>query len=113
MLTDWDTVSVCVVPYPSSHASQEPAWAGSLDELFTTPDVAVHGAAVPVSKPGLPSSCAAVQPVPPVGGGLGLPPVEPEPASHAVALSASAASVPAGSSQPSNSVLPDWPVPSS
>jgi hypothetical protein len=39
--------------------------------------------------------------------------VEPAPASHAVALSASAASVPAGSSQPSNSVLPDCPVPSS
>src|SRR5262249_16308292 len=41
------------------------------------------------------------------------PPVVPAPASHAVAFSASAASVPAGSSQPSYSVLPDCPVPSS
>jgi len=29
--------------------------------LLITPAVAVHGAAVPVSNPGLPSSCCAVQ----------------------------------------------------
>jgi hypothetical protein len=29
---------------------------------LTTPAVAVQGAAVPVSKPGLPSSCAGAQP---------------------------------------------------
>src|SRR5947209_7873999 len=34
-----------------------PALAG-----WTTPLVPVHGAAAPVSKPGLPSSCAGVQP---------------------------------------------------
>ena len=29
MVTDWDSVSVCVVPYPSSQASNVPACAGS------------------------------------------------------------------------------------
>src|SRR5438045_3023538 len=55
--TCWYSESVCVVPYPSSQAFHEPEWAGSTDELSRTPAVATHGAAVPVSNPGLPSSC--------------------------------------------------------
>src|SRR5882672_3851394 len=98
MVTAWDSVSVCALPYPSSHAFHDPVWAGSLDELVTTPLVAVHGVAMPVSKPGLPSNCPAVHPPPPPPP---PPPVLPDPASQAVAFSASAASVPAGSSQPS------------
>ena len=40
-----------------------PEWDGSaVLECWTTPVVESHGAAVPVSKPGLPSSCLAVQP---------------------------------------------------
>src|SRR5947209_4531386 len=67
--TDCDSVSVWVVPYPLSHAFQDPLCAASPVELSMTPELAVHGAAVPVSKPGLPSFCpAAVQPVPPPDG---------------------------------------------
>src|SRR5690348_4775452 len=108
-VTCCERVSVWALPYPSSQASHEPECGGSLVESLTTPDDAVHGAAVPVSNPGLPNSCPPGQP-PVVGDG---DPPPPAPASHAVALSASAASVPAGSSQPSKRVLPDWPVPSS
>ena len=56
IVTVWLSESVCVRPYPSSHAFQEPEWAASPDELSTTPLLAVHGAAPPVSKPGLTSS---------------------------------------------------------
>jgi hypothetical protein len=43
-----------------------PACGESVPEAVeTTPEVLVHGDAVPVSKPGLPSSCAAVQVPPP------------------------------------------------
>src|SRR5213078_3048126 len=97
-VTCWERVSVWALPYPSSQASHEPVCGGSLVELSMTPDEAVHGAAVPVSKPGLASSCPPGQLPPVVGDG---DPSLPAPASHAVALSASAASVPAGSSQPS------------
>ena len=55
------TVSVLVVPRPSSHAFHDPVRAGSVVLLLTTPVVADHGEGVPVSKPGLPSSCCAVQ----------------------------------------------------
>src|SRR6516225_6638196 len=67
MLTVCDSVSVCVLPYPSSQAYQVPEWAVSpapLDSI--TPGAVVHGAAEPVSNPGFPSSCVAVQP-PPAG----------------------------------------------
>src|SRR5215813_2792570 len=55
MVTDWDSVSVCVAPYPSSHASHVPECGGS-DGLHCpiTPAVAVHDAE-PDSKPGLAS----------------------------------------------------------
>src|SRR5579863_7229759 len=63
MVTVWATVSVCAVPYPSSQASQLPACAGTPSPVSaSTPDVDVHGEMEPVSKPGLPSSCCAVQP---------------------------------------------------
>jgi hypothetical protein len=45
------------VPYPSSQASQLPLCGGSAVELLRTPAVRVHGAALPVSNPGLPISC--------------------------------------------------------
>src|ERR1051326_6872397 len=56
MVTVCSAVSVCVVPYPSSHASQLPAWGGSLVELLITPLVTVQGAGFvdPFSNPGLP-----------------------------------------------------------
>src|SRR5262245_9174996 len=69
-----------------------------------TPLVALQPV-LPDSNPGLTRTWP-VQPVPP-------PPVLPAPASHAVALSASGASVAVVSFQPSKRVLPDWPVPSS
>ena len=60
------TVSVCVVPRPSSHASHVPLCGGSLVELLITPEVVVHGAGLvdPFSKPGLPSTCVVVVPPP-------------------------------------------------
>ena len=66
---------------------------------------------LPDSKPLLPRSWAAVQvPVPPPP----PPPLLlPPPASQAVAFRARAALVAPESFQPSYSVLPDWPVPSS
>src|SRR5215469_15841118 len=57
MVTDWDSVSVWVVPYPSSQAYQLPECEVSPAPLgLMTPAVLVHGAAEPVSNPGLPSS---------------------------------------------------------
>jgi hypothetical protein len=60
------TVSVCVVPKPSSHASQVPVCGGSLLELLITPEDVVHGAGLvdPFSNPGLPSICVVVPPPP-------------------------------------------------
>lgn len=60
------TVSVCVVPKPSSHASHVPLCGGSLVELFTTPEVVTQGAAFvdPFSNPGLPRICVVVVPPP-------------------------------------------------
>src|SRR5256885_1502784 len=44
-LTDWDSVSVWPLPYPSSQATNEPEWAAWPEEaLLTTPEVAVQGA---------------------------------------------------------------------
>src|ERR1700722_16669226 len=59
MVTVWASVSMWVVPYPSSQASQLPEGAVSPPAPFglMTPRVAVHGAAEPVSNPGFPSSC--------------------------------------------------------
>src|SRR5690242_4743972 len=54
-LTLWLSESVCELPYPSSHAFHEPECAGSEVLLSITAGVALHGAAVPVSNPGLPS----------------------------------------------------------
>src|SRR5436305_550845 len=62
-VTAWDSVSVCVLPYPSSQASQEPLCGGSLLLSLTTPEDVVHGDALPVSNPGLPSSCADAHPL--------------------------------------------------
>src|ERR1700722_3608514 len=57
MVTVWDSVSVWVVPYPSSQAYQVPECAVSPAPFgLMTPAVAVHGAAEPVSNPGLASS---------------------------------------------------------
>src|SRR3984957_390055 len=57
MTTVWDSVSVWVVPYPSSQAYQLPECEVSPAPFgLTTPAVLVHGAAVPGSKPGLPNS---------------------------------------------------------
>src|SRR5207248_3181384 len=53
---DWASVSVWLAPYPSSQASQLPVCGGSLLLLLITPAVDDHGAALPVSKPGLSSS---------------------------------------------------------
>src|SRR5438270_7601754 len=52
--TCWYSESVCVVPYPSSHASHVPECGGSpwLPYWPMTPDVWVHDAA-PDSNPGL------------------------------------------------------------
>src|SRR5581483_1885961 len=70
-VTDCDSVSVVVLPQPSSQASHVPLCGGSELLLLITStgvwvEVTVHGAglALPFSKPGLPSSCAGVQPVP-------------------------------------------------
>jgi hypothetical protein len=55
--------------------------------LSTTPAEAVHGAAVPVSKPGLPSFCpGAEQPVPPPPPMVKVKVAEPEPPAAAVAV---------------------------
>src|SRR5438874_743540 len=59
MATSWYSVSVCVVPWPPSQASQVPEFGGSeADELITPPAMA-HGAGFdePFSNPGLPRSC--------------------------------------------------------
>src|SRR6266568_7979991 len=56
--TCWYSRSLCLDPLPSSHAFHDPACGGSAAELSITPAVADHGAAVPVSKPGFPRSCA-------------------------------------------------------
>src|SRR5262249_942922 len=53
-VTDWDSVSVGVVPYPSSQATLVPEGAGWPPKAPITPAVADHGA-LPDSKPGLPS----------------------------------------------------------
>src|SRR3954447_19830691 len=58
----WYSESVWDVPYPSSHAFHDPLCAGSAAELSTTPEVATHGDAVPVSNPVFFSSC---EPPPP------------------------------------------------
>src|SRR5581483_2747135 len=72
-VTDCDSVSVVVLPQPSSQASQVPLCGGSEELLLITStgvwvEVTAHGPGLllPFSKPGLPSSCAAVQP-PPAG----------------------------------------------
>jgi hypothetical protein len=52
MVTDWDRVSVWVVPYPSSQAYLVPVWAVWPEVLPRTPAVALQGA-LPDSKPGL------------------------------------------------------------
>src|SRR5215469_2565799 len=66
MVTVWDSVSVWVVPYPSSQAYQVPERAVSPAPFgLMTAGVLVHGAAEPVSNPGLPSSWVwVVQPPP-------------------------------------------------
>src|SRR5215472_5232151 len=57
IVTDCDSVSVWVVPYPSSQAYQLPLCEVSPAPFgLITPAVDVHGAAEPVSKPGLPSN---------------------------------------------------------
>src|SRR2546430_4014685 len=66
-LTVWLSVSVCVTPYPSSQAFQEPECAACDGVLSPTPAVALHGAAVPVSKPGLPSFWPGLEHPPPDG----------------------------------------------
>src|SRR5215813_1732469 len=65
-VTVCDSVSVCVVPYPSSQAYHVPLCEVSPAPLgLMTPAVLVHGAAEPVSNPGLPSSWVwVVQPPP-------------------------------------------------
>ena len=69
IVTDWDSVSVCVVPYPSSQAFQVPEWVGWLEPFWPiTPDVAVHDV-VPDSKPGLASFWPGLAQLP--GGGVG------------------------------------------
>ncbi len=78
IVTDCVSVSVWVVPYPSSHAFQLPEWAGSPVELSMTPEDAVHGAAVPVSKPGLPSFCPGLLQPPPLLPIVHVNVVEPE-----------------------------------
>src|SRR5215469_804161 len=67
----WDSVSVVVVPQPSSQASQLPLCGGSAELLLITSsgvwvDGTFHGEGLelPFSKPGLPSSCAGVQVLP-------------------------------------------------
>src|SRR5581483_5328745 len=71
IVTDCDSVSVWLVPYPSSQAAYVPPCAGSPLELCwpMTPLVAVHEAA-PDSKPGLASFWP--EQVPEVGPELGL-----------------------------------------
>src|SRR3984957_21025769 len=57
MVTVWDSVSVWVVPYPSSQAYQLPECEISPAPFgLMTPAVVAHGAAEPVSNPGFPSS---------------------------------------------------------
>ena len=51
---------------PASQAFQLPLRAGWLVELLMTPAVAVQGAALPVSKPGLPSRWPEHPPPPPM-----------------------------------------------
>ena len=67
-LTVWLSVSVCVVPYPSSHASQVPEWAGSPwpPHWPITPEL-TDQTALPDSKPGLPSFCPGLGQPPPDG----------------------------------------------
>src|SRR6266567_3874905 len=89
--TCWYSRSLCLDPLPSSHAFHDPACGGSAAELSITPAVADHGAADPVSNPGLPSNWPAVQPPPPPplakpAAPLGVPrpvgPSQPAPAWH-------------------------------
>src|SRR6266516_5988588 len=54
MVTDWLSVSVWVVPYPSSQANRVPECGLWPAKAPITPAVAVHGA-LPFSKPALPS----------------------------------------------------------
>src|SRR5215469_4537980 len=57
IVTDCDSVSVWVVPYPSSQAYQVPLCEVSPAPFgLITPAVDDHGEAEPVSKPGLPSN---------------------------------------------------------
>src|SRR3984957_8367509 len=66
IVTVWDSVSVWVVPYPSSQAYQLPEWEVSPYPFsLMTPAVLVHGTAEPASNPGLPRSCVLVQVPPP------------------------------------------------
>ena len=61
-------------------ATPRPEKAASLAELSTTPDDAVHGAALPVSNPGLPSFCPGlVQPPPPPPEMVKVKVADPEP----------------------------------
>src|SRR3954451_22176811 len=54
-VSDWDRVSVCVLPWPPSRASIVPPCAGSaLVAAVMTPLLCVHGA-VPLSNPPLPT----------------------------------------------------------
>ena len=67
IVTDWLIESVCVVPYPSIHASQVPPWAGSLGPFCPmTAGVEDHTVA-PDSKPGLPSFWPGLAQPPPCG----------------------------------------------
>src|SRR5690242_2699183 len=67
MVTDCDSVSVWVVPYPSIHASHVPACVGSPDEPYCpmTPEDAAH-TVLPDSKPRLPSFWPGLGQPPPV-----------------------------------------------
>ena len=70
MVTVCETVSVSALPLPLNHASQEPACGGSplvllVIGLNPRVEAPVQPPPVPLSKPGLVSSCAAVQPPPP------------------------------------------------
>src|SRR5690349_5892334 len=80
MLTEWLSVSVCVRPYPSSHASRVPVRGAPVPVLAPiTPAVAVHGAE-PVSKPGLPSFWPGLAQAPPAPAIVMVNDVEPDPA---------------------------------
>src|SRR5882724_2176543 len=90
MVTVWERVSVWVVPYPSSHAYQVPVWEVSPAPFgLITAAVEVHGAAEPVSNPGLPSSWVWLVQVPPPTG-LMVQVKEAEPDAPVVSLAVTA-----------------------